>query len=208
MEKIFGCATVRFFILAATVALAHGAVISLPYGLDVNDPTFNRPVICAQGACGAATLSASGAAVHYQANTFRITGPGLLWISNIVGDAPSITNGGLTVDSVIVLYGPGGFDPQNPLANLIVVADGDPAHLNLLETRLEAVGLANGTYTAVFTTFHSVPFDGVQQSALPWSGVYAIIGDVAPADEVPEPTTMLALGAGLAVIALRRIRRS
>jgi hypothetical protein len=93
------------------------------------------------------------------------------------------------VDTMLFLYGPGGFDPASPLLNGVDSDDDDgPGFLSYMATNLNA-----GTmYTLVTTTFDN----GVTGD---W-GVYVR----GPGDVVPEPASMAALGLGALALLRRR----
>jgi len=75
-----------------------------------SDPTFNRPV---EGTPPTA-LSTDGTNVHYDVVPITITTTGLFSF---------VCNGSVNFDSFGFLYSPAGFDPLNPLSNVLVGND-------------------------------------------------------------------------------------
>lgn len=85
--------------------------------ITASDPTFNRPD---QGA-PPTTLSVIGTNVHYDVIPVTITSPGIRTF---------VCVGSINFDTFGFLYGTGGFDPANPLSN-VLIGDDDSGPGNL-----------------------------------------------------------------------------
>jgi hypothetical protein len=86
-----------------------------------SDPTFSRPV---EGAPPTA-ISTEGTNVHYDLIPVTITTPGLYTF---------VCNGSVNFDTFGFLYGTGGFDPANPLSNVLVGDDDSGPGVNFAIT--------------------------------------------------------------------------
>src|SRR5258708_2768515 len=78
--------------------------------ITTSDPTFNRP---GEGAPPTA-LSTEGTNVHYDVIPVTVTAAGLVTF---------VCNGSTNFDTFGFLYGPAGFNPANPLSNVLVGDD-------------------------------------------------------------------------------------
>ena len=104
--------------------------------LSSTDPTFNRPT---DGAPPTA-LSSQGTGVSYDVIPFTVTAPGLLTL---------VCNGSVNLDTYGFLYSPAGFDPVNPLTNVLVGDDDSGPGVNFA---ISYNFPAAGTYYLVVTT--------------------------------------------------------
>jgi hypothetical protein len=102
-----------------------------------SDPIFNRPN---EGA-PPTTFSPFGIGVSYDLIPYTVTGAGLLTI---------VCNGSVNLDTYGFLYSPAGFDPLNPLTNVLVGDDDSGPGVNFAVTYNFP---AAGTYYLVVTTF-------------------------------------------------------
>jgi hypothetical protein len=136
-----------------------------PGTLTTGDPTYHR-VVSVGPPC---TLSGVGTNVHYDAHSFTLVTAATVIVSIDPGDGASISP--LTVDTYLSLYGPGGFNPADPCANVLAVND-DIAGAANRRSRIATGTLAAGTYTAVFTSFANVP-GGQLGEPLPW--IYSLV---------------------------------
>jgi hypothetical protein len=117
------------------------AQAQFPYSgtISSTDPTFHRP----DPGTPPTTLSVLGTGVYYDVVPLVITTPGLYTITSLT---PT-----LNFDMVGFIYGPGGFDPLNPLNNVLVGDDDSgPGTLNFALTYNFT---AAGNYTIVVTTY-------------------------------------------------------
>lgn len=105
--------------------------------ISTTDPTFHRPD---QGA-PPTTLSAQGTNVYYDVVPYIVTTAGLVTITS------STTNPDFDIYGF--LYGTGGFDPINPLANVLLGNDDSGPSLNFALTYNFTT---TGTYYIVVTT--------------------------------------------------------
>jgi FG-GAP-like repeat len=117
--------------------------------LATTSPGFERPENFLQG--GACSLRGGGAAYKYQTHSFRLSAPTRVMASTVIGDGGAIAP---AIDTFMVLYGPGGFDPANPCANAIVT--GDDVSSSSSQPRIRTRGtLPAGNYTIVMTPYSS-----------------------------------------------------
>ncbi|MFZ1702149.1 MAG: Ig-like domain repeat protein, partial [Pyrinomonadaceae bacterium] len=135
--------------------------------LDLADPTFNRSLSFSQG--GSCTLSGIGTAVHYKTLSVPIAAPTNITLSLVPADGATITPG--TADTVMMLHGPGPFNPASPCTNAITANDDAVGVLSRVTT---TTPLAAGTYTLVVTSFSNTPAD------FPWAFTVARLDSPAP----------------------------
>lgn len=127
--------------------------------LNTSSPTFRRTLEFSQG--GSCALSATGDAVHYTTHQIQLATASNLTITMVASDGAVLTPS--DADPMIILYGPGGFDPAAACTNAIAAVDDVSA--TVLAPRLTTTSpLAAGTYTVVVTTFYNSP-----TPALPYS---------------------------------------
>jgi uncharacterized repeat protein (TIGR01451 family) len=155
---------------------------TVPETLTAADPTFNRPVGFAQG--GVCALSGVGNAVRYKSIPIQVTSSSNLTLSLLASDGASITP--TAADSLIVLYGPGGFNPAAGCTNAIAANDDAAGGGTLLSRLVTTTPLAPGNYTAVVTSFDNVPAGA---GALPWT--YNLAVNQAGCPSLLPPTTPL-----------------
>jgi hypothetical protein len=143
--------------------------ILLPGSITAADPTFNRTLSFSQG--GTCNLSTVGTAVHYRTHSLTMIAAGNLTVSTVASDGASIAPAG--ADTVIILYGPGGFSPASPCANAIAASDdvSGTAQSRIVTT----TPLAAGTYTVVVTSFDNSP---PPPNNLPWTYSLYVLGYV------------------------------
>lgn len=89
--------------------------------IDNSDPTFNRP----DPGTPPTTISTQGTNVHYDLLPVTITNAGMYTV---------VCNGSVNFDTFGLLYGPGGFDPANPLSNVLVGDDDSGPGVNFAIT--------------------------------------------------------------------------
>ena len=115
--------------------------------------TFDRPFVpFNQG--DFCQLSGTGTAVHYTAFQFKLTSSTNVTISLLPADGATISP--TDADTVMILYGPGGFDPANGCTNAIMASD-DADDTTRLSKIVTTTPLAPGVYTLVVTTFDNEP---------------------------------------------------
>lgn len=146
-----------FFVVSAAVN-AFGATFNGT--LSTSDPVFNRPVNCT-------TLSGVGTAVPYKTFSFTVLIPQTMIISLSATDGAIFTapSNAATIDTFLILYGPGGFNPASPLANCVALNDDANGTLDR-RSRIVTGILPTGTYTYVVASFDNVPSG---PSVLPWA---------------------------------------
>lgn len=115
---------------------------SISGAITSSDPTFNRPT---QGA-PPTNLDIQGTNVYYDLIPFTVTGPGLLTI---------VCTGSINFDTYGFLYSPAGFNPVNPLTNVLVGDDDSGPGVNFAITYNFP---AAGTYYLVVTTLKPSSF--------------------------------------------------
>lgn len=98
------------------------------------DPTFNRP----DPGTPPTSLSPVGTNTHYDVITFVVNTPGLITFTSTS-----------VWDNFAVLYGPGGFDPANPLQNALLAND----DLAIITFGFTYDFTVPGTYYLVVTSF-------------------------------------------------------
>ena len=108
------------FLLTISVYFSQ-AQSDITGAITISDPTFHRPN---QGA-PPTTLSDDGTNVHYDVLTVNITTAGLNTF---------VCKGSVNFDTFGFLYGPGGFDPANPLTNILVGDDDSGPGVNFAIT--------------------------------------------------------------------------
>ena len=109
---------------------------SISGAITSSDPTFNRPT---EGS-PPTVLSTQGSNVSYDLIPYTVSGPGLLTI---------VCTGSINFDTYGFLYSPAGFNPVNPLTNVLVGDDDSGPGVNFAITYNFP---AAGTYYLVVTT--------------------------------------------------------
>ena len=136
------------FLLTISVYFSLGQSV-INGAITNSDPTFNRP----NAGAPPTTLSDIGTNVHYDVLTITITTPGIVTF---------VCKGSENFDTFGFLYGTGGFDPANPLTNVLVGNDDlSPSNINFAITYNFTVP---GVYYIVVCPYKS-----------PSTGTYAII---------------------------------
>ena len=146
-----------FELLAASCALNNT--------LTVADPTFIRPQPFLQG--GTCFVSPGFPATRYKTIPITLSAASNVTASFLTADGGSITPAG--ADTVLILYGPGGFNPAAPCSNAITANDDDLNGGTLLSKLTTTTPLAPGNYTLVVTSFENVP-----PAPLPWNYTLAV----------------------------------
>ena len=147
-----------FELLAASCALNNT--------LTVADPTFNRPRPFLQG--GTCNLEGqNGNAARYKTIAITLSAASNVTASFLTADGGSIMPVG--ADTVLILYGPGGFNPASPCSNAITANDDDINGGTVLSKITTTTPLAAGNYTLVVTSFQNVP-----PALLPWNYTLAV----------------------------------
>lgn len=133
-----------------------------------------------------ATLTAAGT-YHYAAMTFTAPATGVKHLAIHTG-GPNFP----TFDGYLLMYGPGGFNPLSPLANLI--AHDDDSGSGLSNSADLFMSVTQGVqYTLVATTFSG--------TGPHYTGMFTVAG-------VPEPSAMLLVGAVVSILGYRRRRKA
>lgn len=193
----------RTFVIAAFAALAASSFAQAFFSgsLNQNSPTFNRP-------SGLTTISGVGTAVAHSSQPFYVSQNGN-YLFETAADAE---------DTYILIY-KDAFTPSTPLTNLIALNDdfnlssgsytylapSFPVTSTFQRSRIASVALTAGTqYYAINTTFGNGEFFNFESAIGPVPGTAGRV----TLGVVPEPATMLALGAGLAGLAARRRRKA
>jgi hypothetical protein len=185
MKKLLSLA----LIVASTASFAQlGA--NWTGSLTVTDPTYNRTFESGTG------LSGVGTSVFYDVQLFWVTGTGS-YTYEVRADGE---------DTFAFIYTT--FNPANPLTGFV---GGDDDWLDFTTSKIgegegtptNLVLTANTQYVAITTTFANGETFNYRNEIRPLQGT---VGDVR-LGVVPEPGTMIALGAGLAAVAARRRRK-
>lgn len=159
--------------------------------LSASSPTFNRPNDNGNNAPN----SLSGEVKPYSVFTFRVTENANYSIRSV---APSNT-----WNNFLVLYA-GNFNPGSPLTNAIRVND-NQSNGNYWQSRIDVNLVTGTTYRLVTTAVGFMPGGG------PWTAANRIQAggqaNVIAISDVPEPSTLLLTGAGLAAALLSHHRR-
>lgn len=129
-----------FFLTGIFIQFAGAQTIS--GAITSSDPTFTRP----SDGTPPTVLSTQGVNVSYDLIPYTVTAPGLLTI---------VCSGSVNFDTYGFLYSPAGFDPLNPLTNVLVGDDDSGPGVNFAITYNF---LAAGTYFLVVTTLKPASF--------------------------------------------------
>ena len=129
MKKVLLLLYAAIYIQIAGAQTISGAITS-------SDPTFNRPTDGAPPT----VLSMQGTNVSYDLIPYTVLAPGLLTI---------VCTGSINFDTYGFLYSPAGFNPVNPLTNVLVGDDDSGPGVNFAITYNFP---AAGTYYLVVTT--------------------------------------------------------
>jgi FG-GAP-like repeat len=114
--------------------------------LTATSPGFTRPSTFLQG--GTCGVFLNGGSHKYRTHTFDLSTPARVMASTVPGDGGAINP---VSDTVMVLYGAGGFNPASPCANAIVASD-DVIGSN--QPRIRTKGsLPAGSYTIVVAAY-------------------------------------------------------
>lgn len=178
-----------FLLVAGTL---HAGSITVS-GDTTGDPTWNRPT---EGT-PPSYLSGTGTAVHYESWSFWVGSPGTYTFEivqfPVISGLPATS---ATFDTFLFLYGTS-FDPASPLTNVLVGNEVNPFTYNW--SRIDYNLTASMQYFVIATGYYNETYDiysGFGPYSLNLRGPGDInLGEVAP---VPEPSTMLLLGSGLA----------
>ncbi len=177
--------------IAGTTAQVAGASLDFytnpasATGTTTGGTTYNRPTEFADS-------TPSGVQVNYATQTLTVSATGRYLFGQVTAAAGQ--------DGFLSLYGPGGFDPANPLTNLRALSDDESGvdFPSKQQSGLVADLTAGTTYTLVSA--------GLTASDAGTFTLYgAGVGTVTFAP-VPEPTTVL-LAAGAALVGGRAVRR-
>jgi FG-GAP-like repeat len=115
--------------------------------LTTSEPTYVRPGL-SSGSCDATT----GFNSHYRAYTFKLDTVQNVNISGLPGEGGAIDPA--NADTVMLLYGPGGFNPSTPCANVVAFSD-DAAGTR--QSKIATTSpVAAGIYTLVVSNFANV----------------------------------------------------
>ena len=174
MPQRFIAKTVSILLVLFSLAVFAGAA-TFTGTLDASAPTFSRTTVFAQG--GTCAVSGTGSAVHYTTNQIQLAATSNLTISMVASDGATLTPA--DADPLIILYGPGGFNPAAPCTNAIGSAD-DVSDTVLAPRFTTTTPLAAGTYTVVVTTFYNSP-----TPALPYS--YTAVWSTSAVGQAQKP---------------------
>jgi hypothetical protein len=134
--------------------------------LDNSSPTFQRTTVFSQGA--SCSLSGTGNAVHYTTHQIQLAAASNVTISMVAADGATLSPS--NADPMIILYGPGGFNPAAACTNAIASAD-DVSATEVAPRLTTTSPLAAGTYTVVVTTFFNSPTPALPYTyAAVWTG--------------------------------------
>ena len=185
-------------LLTVSAFSSSAATITVPFTLDLSNPTFNRTVGFAQG--GTPTLSGVGTAVHYTTYSFTLLSDSNLTVSLVDVDGASVTPVG--ADTFLILY-KNSFSPADPLTNAIVANDDAIGSRSRFTTTTPL--LATDSYILVITSFENTP---AAPGAFPWSGNVVLTADSfgGSGNQVPEPATISVAAAALAFLVWKRRR--
>ena len=182
-------------LLTFSAISSAAATISVPFTLDLFNPTFNRTLAFSQGV--APSLSGVGTAVHYTTYSFTLISDSNMTISLLDIDGASILPA--EADTFLILY-KNSFNPVDPLTNAIVANDDAIGARSRIVTTTPL--LASDSYTLVITSFANTPAD---LGAFPWSGTVVLTADAfGSGNSVPEPATLSLAAAALAFLAWKR----
>lgn len=208
-------------LLISVAALAASSAFAAPFytsgALTANSPTFDAP-----GGSGVGTALQYYSFMQFQVS---VSGAYTMEMSSLNTSTSGVSN---ALDTLLVLY-TGSFNPASPTGQTafsddftgsLTVLPGPYAGIGLTNTatgfqnaqpssRLAGVNLVAGTdYFAVFSSFRSTDFVSTTAAGQATGNYYFGIdgpGDTIPA--VPEPATMVVLGAAALAAAARKRRK-